>query len=120
MFSKDHTMYYMWRLHFFFFFFPQYVPRSLWSEARTKSDDYYIKIYMLNDKGEEMLQCFRKYYYRENVSLLFKIFNQKLEFCDNTCFMPLNCGNIADTTLHSIKPVNLVLCFVIIRILWIF
>lgn len=74
---------------------------------------------MLNDKGEEMLQCFRKYYYRENVSLLFKIFNQKLEFCDNTCFMPLNGGNIADKTLNSIKPVNHVLCFVIIRILWI-
>ena len=70
-------------------------------------------------KARKCFNAFRKYYYRENVSLLFKIFNQKLEFCDNTCFMPLNCGNIADTTLHSIKPVNLVLCFVIIRILWI-
>ena len=46
-------------------------------------------------------------------------FNQKLEFFDNTCFMPLNGGNIADKTLNSIKPVNHVLCFVIIRILWI-
>ena len=54
--------------------FDLYLPSSLWSQARTESkenrDDYYIKIYMLqNDKGEEMLQCFRKYYYIENVSL---------------------------------------------------
>ena len=40
-----------------------------------------------------------------------RFFNQKLEFCDNACFMLLNGGNIADTTLNSIKPVNHVLCY---------